>query len=182
VDGRQLIVDNEFIQLETDRLLLRMWRNEDFEAYAKMCADPDVMRYLGGKTFNRLEAWRHMALLVGHWHLLGFGHWAVEEKATGEFVGRIGFLNPEGWPGFEIGWILGREFWGKGYATEGARRALSYAFNELDKAHVISLIHPDNKGSIRVAERLGEKPEGKTELLGTEVLIYGIDRPASQSS
>ena len=171
------------VQLETERLFLRTYRLSDFEDHFKLCADPDVMRFLiGGKPLSRFEAWRHMALLVGHWHLLGFGHWAVEEKATGEFVGRIGLLNPEGWPGFEIGWTLGRQFWGKGYATEGARRALSYAFNELDKAHVISLIHPDNKGSIRVAERLGEKPEGKTELLGTEVLIYGIDRPASQSS
>jgi RimJ/RimL family protein N-acetyltransferase len=154
-----------------------MWRNEDFAAYEKMCADPDIMRYLGGRTFDRLEAWRHMAFLVGHWQLRGYGHWAVEEKASGKFVGRIGFLNPEGWPGFEIGWTLARESWGKGYATEGARKALDYAFQELDKDHVISLIHPENKNSIRVAERLGETLEGKTELLGHDVLIYGIDRP-----
>ncbi len=70
------------VQLETDRLLLRMWREEDFEPYAKMCEDPDVMRYIGGKPFNRLEAWRHFAYLIGHWHLRGYGHWAVEEKAT----------------------------------------------------------------------------------------------------
>jgi len=163
--------------LETDRLLLRMWRNEDFAAYERMCADPEIMRYLGGRTFDRLEAWRHMAFLVGHWELRGYGHWAVEEKSSGHFIGRIGFLNPEGWPGFEIGWTLARESWGKGYATEGARRALQYAFNELDKDHVISLIHPENKNSIKVAERLGEKLEGQTELLGHDVLIYGIDRP-----
>ena len=166
------------VTLETDRLLLREWRLTDFDVYEKMCADPEVMRYLGGKTFNQLEAWRHMAFLIGHWDLLGYGHWAVEEKSSGRFAGRIGFLNPAGWPAFEIGWTLGREFWGKGYATEGARGALQYAFNELDKAHVISLIHPENKASIRVAERLGEALEGKTELLGHDVLIYGIDRPA----
>jgi RimJ/RimL family protein N-acetyltransferase len=164
------------VQLETERLVLRMWRREDFETYARFCADPEVMRYLGGKTFNRLEAWRHMAFLVGHWHLMGYGHWAVEEKETGSFIGRIGFLNPEGWPGFEIGWTLGREHWRKGYAIEGARRALEYAFDELDRDHVISLIHPENRGSISVAERLGEKPEGRTELMGIEVLIYGINR------
>jgi RimJ/RimL family protein N-acetyltransferase len=167
------------VQLETDRLILRMWRDDDFEAYAKMCADPEVMRYLGGKPFDRSEAWRHMAFLVGHWQLRGYGHWAVEEKASREFVGRIGFLNPEGWPAFEIGWTLAREFWGRGYAIEGARRALLYAFDELDKDHVISLIDPQNKNSIKVAERLGEKEEGKTELFGREVLIYGIDRPAN---
>jgi RimJ/RimL family protein N-acetyltransferase len=95
-------------------------------------------------------------------------------------LGRLGFLNPAGWPGFEIGWTLGREHWGKGYATEGARRALDYAFTELDKDHVISCIHRDNAASIRVAERLGEKPEGESEILGTPVLIYGVDRPSSQ--
>ena len=168
--------------LESDRLLLRMWRESDFDDYAAMCADPEVMRYLGGKTFNRMEAWRHMAFLIGHWYLLGYGHWAVEEKSTGRLVGRIGFLNPADWPGFEIGWTLAREYWGKGYATEGARRALDYGFNELDKDHVISLIHPENSGSIRVAERLGEKLEGKTELLGHDVLIYGIERPNSLGS
>jgi RimJ/RimL family protein N-acetyltransferase len=166
------------VQLETERLILRMWRSSDFEAYAPMCADPEVMRYIGGKTFNRMEAWRHMAFLVGHWQLLGYGVWAVEEKATGNFIGRLGFMNPEGWPGFEIGWTLGRQFWGRGYATEGARRALEYGFTELNKTHVISLIHPENKGSIGVAERLGEKLEGQTELMGHDVLIYGIDRPA----
>ena len=155
-----------------------MWREEtDFEPFAEMCADPEVMRYLGGKTFDRLEAWRNMAFHVGHWQMRGYGHWAVEEKASGKFIGRIGFLNPVGWPSFEVGWTLARHAWGKGYATEGGRRALNYAFNELDKSHVISLINPNNKGSIAVAERLGEKLEGETELFGTTVLIYGIDRP-----
>lgn len=165
------------VRLETERLTLRMWREEDdFEPYARMCADPEVMRFLGGKTFSRMEAWRHMAFIVGHWHLRGYGHWAVEEKASGQMIGRLGFLNPVGWPAFEIGWTLAREHWGKGYATEGARRALEYAFTELDKDHVISLIHPDNRGSIRVAERLGERVEGRAEIFGMELLVYGIDR------
>ncbi len=165
-----------YVTLETERLTLRMWREDDFEDYARICADEEVMRYLGGKSFSRHEAWRHMAFLAGHWHLLGYGHWAVEEKASGQLIGRIGFLNPEGWPGFEIGWTLGRESWGKGYAIEGARRALKYAFTEMNRDHVISLIDPDNKASIKVAERLGEKLEGRTQLFEKEVLIYGIDR------
>jgi len=155
-----------------------MWREEtDFEPFAEMCADPEVMRYLGGKTFDRLETWRNMAMHIGHWHMRGYGHWAVEEKATRRFIGRIGFMDPVGWPAFEVGWTLARAAWGKGYATEGGRRALDYAFHELDKAHVISLINPNNKGSIAVAERLGEKLEGETELFGNIVLVYGIDRP-----
>ena len=164
-------------KLETERLLLRKFNEEDFEDYARMCADTEVMRYLGeGKPLTRLEAWQQMALIVGHWQLRGYGLWAVEEKSSGELVGRIGFYNPEGWPGFELGWTLAREAWGKGYATEGARRALRYAFNDLGREKVISLIHTDNLASIRVAERLGEKLEGRTELFGHEVLIYGIGR------
>jgi RimJ/RimL family protein N-acetyltransferase len=110
--------------------------------------------------------------------LRGYGHFAVEEKASGRFVGRLGFLYPAGWPGFEIGWTLARDCWGRGYAIEGARRALEYGFVELDQPHIISLIHPDNRASISVAERLGEKLEGETDLMGIRVQIYGIDRSA----
>ena len=127
---------------------------------------------------TRAEAWRSIAFFIGHWQMRGYGHWAVEEKATGRMIGRIGFLNPEGWPAFEIGWTLARDAWGKGYATEGAKTALQYAFKALDQRHVISLIHPENIRSMKVAERLGEKREGATRLLGQwDVLIYGIDRP-----
>jgi RimJ/RimL family protein N-acetyltransferase len=167
------------ITLETDRLTLRMFREGDFEPYARICADPDVMRYLGeGKPLTRGEAWRQMAMIVGHWRLRGYGLWAVEERATGDLVGRIGFFNPEGWPGFELGWVLGRAYWGRGYATEGARRALDHAFTAMGREHVISLIHPANAASIRVAERLGERLEGRTQLFGHETLVYGIDRTA----
>ncbi|HEY8205571.1 MAG TPA: GNAT family N-acetyltransferase, partial [Pyrinomonadaceae bacterium] len=106
----------------------------------------------------------------------GYGIWAVEEKSSGRVVGRIGFMNPVGWPGFELGWTLARDSWGKGYATEGARRALEYAFTEMNRDHVISLIAPDNLASIRVAERLGERVEGETTVMDREVLICGIDR------
>jgi len=165
------------VTLETERLIMRMWRNADFEEYAELCADPEVMRFLGGKVFDRTEAWRQMASMIGHWYLRGYGIWAVEEKDSGRLAGRIGCINPEGWPGFEVGWTLKREFWGKGYATEAGRRALEYGFNELDKPHIISLIHPENRASIRVAERLGEKLEGNARVFETDVLVYGIDRP-----
>lgn len=165
------------VTLETERLILRMFRLADAEAYAAISADPEVMKFLSdGKPQTPFEAWRSMAFLVGHWHLLGYGHFAVEEKASGRLAGRVGFLNPAGWPGFELGWTLGREFWGRGYATEAAKRALRYAFEDLDRDHVISLIDPNNTSSIRVAERLGEKVEGKTELFDRDILIYGIDR------
>jgi RimJ/RimL family protein N-acetyltransferase len=91
-------------------------------------------------------------------------------------LGRIGFFEPEGWPGFELGWMLRRASWGKGYATEGARRALAHAFTAMERDHLISLIRPANRASIRVAERLGETLRGQTELFGHAALVYGIDR------
>jgi RimJ/RimL family protein N-acetyltransferase len=163
--------------LKTERLLLRMIREEDFEEYAALVADPEVARHLGeGKPLPRADAWRQMAFVLGHWQLRGYGLWAVEEAATGRLVGRVGFLDPEGWPGFELAWTLAREFWGRGYATEAARRALAYAFEELGRDHVISLIRPANAPSVRVAERLGERLEGRVELFGSEALVYGITR------
>ena len=163
--------------LETERLILRMFREDDFEQHASICADPEVTRFLGeGRPLSRFEAWRSMAMILGHWQLRGYGPWAVEERATGNLIGKIGFFYPEGWPDFELGWVLGRESWGKGYASEGARRALDYAFTEMGRDHVISLIHPENTASIKVAERLGERIEGQTELFDHAVLIYGISR------
>jgi RimJ/RimL family protein N-acetyltransferase len=165
------------ITLETERLLLRPFRAADFDAYAAMVADADVMRFLGdGKPLNRVDAWRQLATVIGHWTLRGYGLWAVEERASGELVGRIGCWEPEGWPDFEVGWTLRRASWGRGYATEGARAALRYAFTELNRPHVVSLIRPGNAASVRVAERLGERLQGRVELLGGESLVYGIRR------
>lgn len=165
------------VRLETERLILRWFREDDFEQFCRMSADAEVMRFLGdGKPMDAMFTWRQMATFMGHWYFRDYGIWAVEEKSSGDLVGRIGFMNPAGWPGFELGWTLARESWGKGYATEGARRALEYAFTEMDRDHLISLIAPDNVASIKVAERLGEKVEGETHIMGRDVFIYGISR------
>jgi RimJ/RimL family protein N-acetyltransferase len=167
------------LHLETERLVLRMFREGDFEAYARIGGDPQVARYIGnGKPLTRAEAWRGLAAHIGHWTLRGYGMLAIEEKATGAFIGRAGFFNPEGWPGFELGWTLARASWGQGYATEAAGRLLAYAFTDLGQDHVISVIQPANSASIRVAERIGERYERTAELSGAEVLIYGITRGA----
>jgi RimJ/RimL family protein N-acetyltransferase len=135
------------------------------------------MRYIGdGQPLDRPMAWRNLAMMVGHWSLRGYGLWAAEERSSGVMVGRVGFWRPEGWPGFEVGWTLRRAYWGRGYATEAARRALQYAFTELKQPHVLSLIHPDNAASIRVAQRLGERLLGPTEVMGKQALVYRITR------
>jgi RimJ/RimL family protein N-acetyltransferase len=163
--------------LETPRLLLRDHGQADFGTYAAMVADPEVMHYLGeGKPMSRFEAWRQMAAVIGHWQLRSYGLWAVEERATGKYVGRIGCWYPEDWPRFEIGWTLCREHWGRGFATEAAAASMWYAFEHLGKPHVWSLIRPGNLNSIRVAERLGETLEDRVQVIGGESLIYGIAR------
>lgn len=163
--------------LETDRLTLRMLGESDLDAYAEMCGDPEVMRYIGdGQPLARPMAWRNLAMMVGHWSLRGYGPWAAEERSSGVLVGRIGFWNPDGWPGFELGWTLRRPFWGQGYATEGARVALRFAFTRLDHPLVISLIHPENAASIKVAERVGERRRDVTEVMGKPAVVYRITR------
>jgi RimJ/RimL family protein N-acetyltransferase len=165
--------------LHTERLLLRAFRAEDIDAYAALSADPEVMRYLGdGSALSREDAWRHMALLVGHWQLRGFGSWAVEERATGAFVGRVGLHFPEGWPEREIGWTIARPYWGKGLAFEAAKVALEHAFISLDWPRIVSLIDPANAASIRLALRLGERLEREMEMQGHRVLLYSLEREA----
>lgn len=165
------------VTLETERLVLRQFRNSDLDAWAPICADPEVMRYLGtGVTLSRDDAWRSMAGILGHWALRGYGMFALESKATGELIGRVGFLEPEGWPGFELGWVLARPFWGQGYAYEAAVAARDYAWGPLGRDRLISLIRPDNKPSIRLAERLGERLAGEVELLGSTALVYELKR------
>ncbi len=165
------------LTLETERLLLRPFREADLDAYARICADPEVMRHMGdGQPLSRPDAWRQMAFFLGHWQLRGFGLWAAEHRATGALIGRIGLHQPEGWPGLEVGWLLGRAWWGQGLATEGGRAALEHAFHRLGAIHVISVIQPGNAASIRVAEKLGERLERHEVLNGIAVAIYGIGR------
>jgi len=162
--------------LETQRLLLRQFRDDDLDEYAAICADPEVMRFLGGAALDRAESWRRIATMLGHWQLRGYGMFALEEKQSGRLLGRTGFNDPEGWPGFEIAWTLGREHWGRGFASEAARTVLAHAFAGLDRDRVISLIDPANRNSIRVAERIGERREGSVELLGSRLSVYAIRR------
>lgn len=164
--------------LTTERLLLRSLRASDLDDYAVMYADREVLRYLAGgpEPWDRCRSWRQMALLVGHWQLVGAGMWTVEHRRSGAFVGMVGFAAPEGWPEFELAWALARPWWGRGFATEGARAALAHGFTVLKKDRIVSLIHPENRASIRVAERIGERLEGRINHLGREMLCYGLDR------
>lgn len=166
--------------VETDRLVLRGWREDDTEPLSRLLEDPDVMRFYPPlQRPARDEAWRDIATMLGHWALRGYGLWAVDLKETGEFVGRIGLYYPEGWPGLEVGWFLDSHHWGKGLATEGGRASLEHAWRQLDADHVVSVIGRDNLASVRVAEKLGMRVEGTFRNIGDLIqVVYGIDRPA----
>ena len=164
--------------LETPHLLLRAWRGRDLEAHAQMSADPEVMRYIGdGRVLDQGQSWREIAMHIGHWVLRGYGQWALERKENGASIGRAGLWNPPGWPGLEVGWKLSRDAWGQGYATEAGRAAIDWAWVTLDVQELISVIHPGNARSIRVAERLGMSRLRESTLKGQDVVIFGIDRP-----
>ena len=160
--------------LTTERLILRMLQVGDFEQYAEIHTDPEVTRFTTRSQLDRMETWRHLAMIAGHWHLRGFGMWGVFEKAGGRLVGRVGFHEPEGWPDFELGWTMGRASWGKGYAPEAAAECVRFAFEEMGRDHLISLIDPANLASIRVAEKIGESVEGEAVIQGHRLRVYGI--------
>ncbi|GAC1342982.1 MAG: GNAT family N-acetyltransferase [Candidatus Dormibacteria bacterium] len=160
-------------RLRTKRLLLREFQAADVDALAAMHADPEVMRHIGeGQVLDHLGSWRSVAVGIGHWQLLGYGMWAVCDRETGRVMGRCGFLNPPGWPGLELGWLLGRPYWGSGYAIEAAQAALEHGWTVLGVTRLISLIRPDNARSIALAERLGAVMEKVIELLGGPVEVW----------
>jgi RimJ/RimL family protein N-acetyltransferase len=155
--------------VETERLLLRGFRAEDVDGLFALAQDPLIAEYVTyGNAPLREACWRSIGLWIGHWVLRGFGMWAVEERASGTFIGRIGIWQPEGWPGVEVGWLLGRDWWGKGYATEAARASLDWGFANLDVPELVSLIQPSNVASIAVAERIGERYRGMVPFRGGE--------------
>jgi RimJ/RimL family protein N-acetyltransferase len=170
-------MEMEYPALETARLLLRPFSEADVEPLFALMQDPDVVRYVGDRRIpTRQEAWRSVAGWIGHWALRGYGMWAIEERASGELIGRAGLINPLDWPGPEVGYLLGKRWWGHGYATEAARAAMDWGFERVGFDRLISLIDPANAPSIAVALRLGETPGGEVDLWGNRVLVYGIDR------
>ena len=155
---------DDAIERQTERLLLTQWPQSHFDQYARIYADPELAKYIGGQM-DRPKAWRHMAALVGHWAVRGFGIWAVEERQSGKFIGAIGLWYPEGWPELELGYWLVPEAYGKGFATEAGRASKEYAFDVMGAQTLVSYIEPTNKASINVAERLGGAFDQTIELL-----------------
>jgi RimJ/RimL family protein N-acetyltransferase len=164
--------------LETSHLLLRRPDEADADGLAALFADPRYMRFLSdGKTADHAAAWESIAGSLGHWALRGFGCFAVEQKGGARFIGWCGLLFPEGWPGIEIAWGISPRLWGRGFATEAARAVRDDAFGGLGLTRLVSLIHPDNAASIRVASKLGARFERTIKLRGNRMQVYALAAP-----
>lgn len=148
----------DVIVVETARLRLRMWLPADREPFAKLNADPRVMEYLGG-VLSRAESDAAVDRIEDHFEKHGFGHFAIELRETGAFIGAIGpamvAFEAHFTPCVEIGWRLGFEYWGRGFATEAARAVLQYCDETLHLREVVAFTVPANFRSRRVMEKVG---------------------------
>ena len=161
--------------------MLRGWRDGDIEPYARMCADPEVMRFIGpGSTLTLQQSREKVSRFVRHWEERGFGLWALEERAGRTFVGFAGLAHQEYWAEgghkIEVGWRLDHAFWGRGLATEAARASVAHGLEQLGLERIISIIQPENGASRRVAEKAGLTFRGETRWRGKPVVWYAIDR------
>lgn len=166
--------------LESQRLRLRAHCLSDFSASFSMWSDPAVTRFIGGKPSTEQQAWMRLMSYLGHWSLMNFGYWLVEEMASGAFVGEIGFadfkrdMQPSLQGTAELGWALSPAMQGKGYATEALRCALAWGQAKLPSKEVNCIIHPDNEASLRVAAKCGFKEELRTTYANEATILFRL--------
>jgi RimJ/RimL family protein N-acetyltransferase len=167
--------------IETERLKLRPWRSADIAPNTAMLADPASGRFItadGKPVTDPWIGWRNAAILAGHWVLHSVGMFVVEERQTERYVGRVGPWFPPGWPGFEVGWGIAREFRGKGYALEAARAAIDWSFATFDIDEIIHVIDRENAASQAVALRLGAEKGREIDLFGHVADVWVTRRDA----
>lgn len=149
--------------LTTARLVLRPPTQDDFPAFAKMMANAEHVKFIGG-ALPEAMAWRQLATITGAWSLRGFSMFSVIERETGRWVGRIGPWMPQGWPGTEVGWGLAPEAMGKGYGVEAATACMDWVVDHLGWTDIIHIIDPANTPSEQLAARLGSTNLGPTRM------------------
>ena len=170
--------------LESIRLRLRGHRQEDFDGQRAMLGDPAVMRHISGQPLDAEDAWRRMLCAPGLWDLLGYGYWVVEERASGRFLGQVGFADfkRDMEPGIsgipEMGWMLAPHAWGRGVASEATALALDWADRELRAAETVAIIDPDNAASIRIAKKAGFALGEPASYRGEPILLFRRRRSA----
>jgi RimJ/RimL family protein N-acetyltransferase len=168
------------VAAETERLLLLPWSDEYLQDWVAVCGDARAMHFItGGGRIERGDAEQLAKRATRMWEEHRRGPWAAVEKATGEWVGRIGLNLLEDWPGpdkWEVGFELRPEFWGRGFATEGAREAVRQGFQDADLERIISVTSPAHRASRRVMEKCGLAYQGEVRWRGTTVVWYAVDR------
>ena len=160
--------------IETERLLLRPLTMEDLDEFVAVHAHPDVVRHI--RPFDRDGAIQRLQADQREWAEWGHGLLAIVKRDSGQFLGRAALKY---WPQFEeteVGWVLRREAWGHGFATEAARACAAWGFRNLDVPYLTAMIRPGNSRSIRVAERLGMTPLRNDFLLGDPVIVHSVSR------
>ena len=170
--------------IETERLRLVPWSDVYSDRFADLCADAEAMRFITrGRPLPRVAVDEILRRTPAMWEQHGFGPWAALEKGTGRWIGRIGLNLLHDWPGadkWEVGFELVPAAWGQGYATEGARRTIRFAWNETPLMRIISVTVPDHLASRRVMEKSGMSLQGELAFRETTVVWYAIDRPSSR--
>jgi RimJ/RimL family protein N-acetyltransferase len=159
-------------RIETARLVLRMLLEADWQALHEYYSDAICTRYTVGRALSEGDSWRTLATMVGHWHLRGYGPYAIESRASGELLGISGLWYPADFPEREIKWGLVRRHWGQGYASEAARAVLGMARQVYPAQPPISFIDARNDASIHVALALGASLERETGFRGAAYRIY----------
>jgi RimJ/RimL family protein N-acetyltransferase len=168
------------IVLETSRLILRRFAPEDVPALAKIHADPEVMRFIGGvRTVEQVRA--RLADFLEAYDRIGFSKWAVVLRSTGQLIGRCGpsIESIDGVDEIEVGYDFAKDVWGNGFATEAAAAAVRYCSDVLGRTRVIALIDPANEPSQRVARRLGMTDEGAVQWRKKTMRLYARSLPAT---
>lgn len=160
--------------ITTERLRLRPATLSDVDFWVGLHADPEVSRFVG--EYGRERAEVRLRGIEDSWAARGYGLCVVESLATGEALGRCGLNWWEQFGETEVGWTFAREHWGRGYATEAARAVLDWGFKDLELTRITAMIHPGNRASIAVAERLGFTPRREDEVLGKPCTVYALDR------
>ena len=168
------------IVLETPRLRLRPLTVDDVDLWVALHADDRVNRFVG--AYTRQSALDRLAVVEKQWQTRGHNLFAIEDRESGEFLGRGGLHYWEQFDEVEAGWTLRSEAWGRGYANEAARAFLDWGFETLDVPYVTAMIHPGNTPSIQLAERLGFSVRRQDKLFDKPVTVYALNRPAGEDN
>ncbi|OGX85674.1 GNAT family N-acetyltransferase [Hymenobacter glacialis] len=164
--------------LDTSRLVLRGFRADDFEPWLALSRTPAYHRYFGPEAMPAEEVWKLLLRSAGHWVVMGYGFWAVEEKASGRFIGAMGFVNlkrelsPSLGDAPEIGWVLDPALHGQGYASEAVAAVLAWGHARFGPVRTVCIIHPDNAPSMKVAARFGYHEFARTTYHDQPIVLF----------